>query len=90
MKFISRLSPGVGFVVRVAGLGYWGPEFKPLSTVELSPGGVDSACHPSKVGETSVTLLWGNNPSGEPAAGVATRLGLLLPNETASATPCTA
>ena len=42
---------GVGFMVRVAGFGSEGPEFKSHSAVELIPGGVDSACHPSEVGK---------------------------------------
>ena len=49
--------PGVGLVVRVAGLGPQGPGFEPLTAVELTPGGVDSACHPSKVGEMSTSVL---------------------------------
>ena len=35
--------PGVGLMVRVVGLGSWGPEFKSRSAVESIPGGVDSA-----------------------------------------------
>ena len=35
--------PGVGLVVKVAGLGPKGPEFKHCFAVELTPGGVDSA-----------------------------------------------
>ena len=49
--------PGVGFMVRVVGLGSEDPEFKSHSAVELKPGVVDSACHPSKVGKMSASLL---------------------------------
>ena len=49
--------PGVGLMVRVVGLGCHGLEFQPQSAVELIPGGVDSACHPSKVVKTSARLL---------------------------------
>ena len=51
--------PGVGLMVRVVGLGSWGPEFKSPSAVELIPGGVNSACHPSKVGKMNASLLVG-------------------------------
>ena len=43
--------PGAGMMIRVVGLGYYGPEFKSCSAVEFIPGGVDSACHPSEVGK---------------------------------------
>ena len=33
------------------------PEFKSCSAVEVTPGGVDSACHPSEVGKMSTSLL---------------------------------
>ena len=50
--------PRVGLMVRVAGLGSWGPEFKSRSAVELIPGGVNSACHrPSEVGKMSASML---------------------------------
>ena len=49
--------PGFGTMVRVAGLGSWGSEFKSRSAVELIPGGVNSACHPSEVGKGSASLL---------------------------------
>ena len=49
--------PGVGLMVGVVGLGSEGPEFKSHSTVELIPGGVDSACHPSEVGKMSAGML---------------------------------
>ena len=61
--------PGVGLMVRVVGLGSEGPEFKSPSAVELIPGGVDSACHPSMVGKMSASLL-------VYCVGVATRPGL--------------
>ena len=44
-------------MVRVAGLGPLAPEFELLITIELTPGGVDSACHPSEVGEMSTSAL---------------------------------
>ena len=37
-------------MVRVVALGSLGPEFKSCLAVELIPGGVDSPCHPPKVG----------------------------------------
>ena len=49
--------PGVGLLIRVAGVGSKGPEFKSWSAVELIPGAVDSACHPSEVGRMSTSLL---------------------------------
>ena len=49
--------PGVGFMVWVVGLGPLDPEFKSHSAVELIPGGVDSACHPSEVGKMSTSLF---------------------------------
>ena len=49
--------PGVGLMVRVVGLGSKDPEFKSHSTVELIPGGVDCAYHPSEVGKMSASLL---------------------------------
>ena len=56
-------------MVRVVGFGSFGPEFKSLSAVELIPGGVNSACHPSEVGKMSaITLVY--------CVGVATRPGL--------------
>ena len=42
--------PGVGLMVRVVGLGS-------RSTVELIPGGVNSACHPSEVSKMSANML---------------------------------
>ena len=49
--------PGVGLVVRVVGLGSHDPEFKPHSAIELIPGGVNSACHPSEVGKMRASML---------------------------------
>ena len=49
--------PGVGFMVRVAGFGSSGPEFKSCSAIELIPGGVNSTCHPSEVGKMSASML---------------------------------
>ena len=49
--------PGVGLMVRVVGFGSQDPEFKSHSAVELIPGGVDSAYHPSEVGKLSASLL---------------------------------
>ena len=49
--------PDVGLMVRLVGLGSEDPEFKSHSAVELTPGGVDSACHPSEVGKVSPSLL---------------------------------
>ena len=49
--------PGVGLMDRVVGLGSEGPEFKSCLAVELIPGGVDSACHPSEVGKMSASML---------------------------------
>ena len=88
MKYsILCLYPGVGLAVRVSGLGPWGPEFESLYAVELTPGGADSDCHPSEVGEMSTSLqvitFWGNLCwSGDPSRTV------LLANETASAALC--
>ena len=51
------MKSGVGLVVKVAGLGSSDPEFEPMSAVELTPGGVDKACHPSEVGEMTTNVL---------------------------------
>ena len=73
--------PGVDLTVRVAGLGSWDPEFKSCLAVELIPGGVDSACHPSEVGKMSASLLVSS-------VGVATRSGLCpIAQETALVAP---
>ena len=69
--------PGVGLMVRVVGFGSSGPEFKSPSAVELIPGGVNSACHPSEVSKMSASML-------VYCVGVATRPGLCpLAKETA-------
>jgi len=75
------LMPGVGLMVRVVGLGSSSPELKSRSAVELIPGGVNSACHPSEVGKISASML-------VYCVGVATRPGLfLIAKETAEAAP---
>ena len=61
--------PGAGLMVRMAGFGSSGPEFKSRSAIELIPGGVNSACHPSEVGKMSANML-------VCCVGVATRPGL--------------
>ena len=61
--------PGVGLMVRVVGLESLGPEFKSCSAVELIPGGVNPACHPSEVGKMSASMLVN-------CVGVVTRPGL--------------
>ena len=61
--------PGVGLMVRVVSLGSLDPEFKSRSAVELIPGGVNSAYHPSEVGKMSASML-------VYCVGVATRPGL--------------
>ena len=73
--------PVVGLMVRVVGLGSEDPEFKSQSAVELIPGGVDSAWHPSEVEKMSASLL-------VYCCGVATRPGLCpIAKETAEAAP---
>ena len=73
--------PGVGLMVRVVDFGSQGPEFKSRSAVELIPGGVNSACHPSEVGKISASML-------VYCVGVATRPGLCpIAKETAEAAP---
>ena len=64
---------GVGFMVRVVGLGSQDPEFKSHLDVELIPGGVDSACHPSEIGKMSASLLMSCH-SGDPSRIVPRRL----------------
>ena len=49
-----KIMSGVGLMV--VDLGSKGPEFKSWLAVELIPGGVDSACHPSEVGESEYQL----------------------------------
>ena len=65
----ADVQPGIGLMVRMVGFGSKGPELKTHSAVELIPGGVDSACHPSKVGKISASML-------VYCVGVATRPGL--------------
>ena len=57
MAMISNRMPGVGLMIRVVGFGSWGPEFESRSAVELIPGGVNSARHPSEVGKMSASML---------------------------------
>ena len=65
----------------VVGFGSSGPEFKSHFAVELIPGGVDSACHPSEVGKMRTSLLgWLSHlsilhQSGEPSMIVPNRKG---------------
>ena len=61
--------PGVDSLVRVVGLGSDDPGFRPHFAVELIPGGVDAACHPSEVGKMNASML-------VYCVGVATRPGL--------------
>ena len=61
--------PSVGLMVRVVVLGSYDHEFKSPLAVELIPGGVDSACHPSEVGKMIASLLVS-------CVGVATHPGL--------------
>ena len=48
------MKAGVGFVVRVADLRSQG---RILFPTEITPGGVDSACHSAEVGEMSTSVL---------------------------------
>jgi len=41
----------------MAALGSKGAEFEPLSAIELTPGGVNSACCPLEVGEMNTSAL---------------------------------
>ena len=50
-EVLPNTMPVVGLMVRVAGFGSKDPEVKSRSAVELIPGGVNSACHPSEVGK---------------------------------------
>ena len=63
--------PGVGLMVGVVGFGTEGAEYKSCSAVELVPGGVNSACHPSQVSKMSASML-------VYCVGVATRPALFL------------
>ena len=56
-SFVVMYMSGVGLMVRVACFGSYGPELKFRSAVELIPGGVNSACHPSGVGKMSASML---------------------------------
>ena len=67
--------PGVGFMVRVVGLGSQGPEFKCCSAVEFIPGGAISAYHPSKVGKNECQLSAILCRSGDPSRIVPNRQG---------------
>ena len=57
LKRQTGVYPGVGLMARVVSLGSLGPEFKSRLPVELIPGGVDSACHPSEIGKMSASML---------------------------------
>ena len=59
--------PGVSLLVRVVGFGSSIPEFQSRSAVELIPGGVNSACHPSEVGKMSAQLAGILRRSGDPS-----------------------
>ena len=68
-------------MVRVADFGSEGPEFKSRSAVELIPGGVNSACHPSEISKMSASMLLY-------CVGVVTHPGLCpIAKETAEAAP---
>ena len=54
---------GVDLMVRVVGFGFKGPEFNSRSAVELLPGGVNSTCHPSEVGQHAGILCRSGDPS---------------------------
>ena len=57
MFFIQEYKPGVGFMVKGAGLRSLGLEFEPLLGCWITPGRGDSACHPSEVSKMSTSLL---------------------------------
>ena len=69
-------------MARVVGLeSSSGPGFKSCSALELIPGGVDSACHPSEVSKMSASFLVS-------CVRVATRPGLCpIAKKTAEAAP---
>ena len=52
---VSILKPAVALTVGVASLRSWGLDFEPLSTCGINIRWVDSACHPSEVGEMSTS-----------------------------------
>ena len=56
-------------MVRVVGIGSLSPEFKSCSAVELIPGVVNSACHPSEFAKMSASMM-------VYCVGVATHSGL--------------
>ena len=57
-------------MVKLAGLRSEGLELEPLSVVELTPVGVDSACHPSEVSDmsNSVLVIEGTASAAQPHA----------------------
>ena len=69
IRYLAICMPGVSLMVWVVGFGSQGPEFKSCSAVELIPGGVNSACHPSEVIKMSASML-------VYCVGVVTRPGL--------------
>ena len=69
------IMPGVGLMVRMVGLGSEDPELKSHSAVELIPGGVDSACHPSKVGKNECQNSGIPCRSGDPSRIVSNSQG---------------
>ena len=81
VQHVVYVMPGIGLMVRVVGLGSYDPEFKSPLAVELIPGEVDSACHPSKFGKMNASLL-------VYCVEVVTHPGLCpIAKETAKATP---
>ena len=63
----SLIKLGVGLMVEIVGLDFSDPEFKSHLSVELIPGGVDSACHPSEVGKMSTSFAGILCQSGGPS-----------------------
>jgi len=72
--------PGLGLMAGVVGLGSEGREFKSQSAVELIPGGVDSACHPSEVGKMSASMLMSSplGPYSVQSVGAAEAVSLAI------------
>ena len=64
-------------MVGVVGLGSEDPELKSHSAVELIPGGVYSACHPSEVGK-GVPACWYPVPEWRPVQDCAQQPRRLL------------
>ena len=66
---VSRLSGVLGDVLMagMVSLGSEGPQFKFRFAVELRPGGVDSACHPSEAGKNEYQLARILCRSGDPS-----------------------